>query len=132
MSAPSARVTLSLDELLEAVNRLPPAQKREFERRMAARRSDSGQKLPDESNLVRAAKVRLSAADDRRLKRLISRSERGLLTRDELAEYQTLAQKVQRLDAARVEALAKLARHRGTSLRTVKGEIGREGGADGT
>ena len=82
--------------------------------------------------MVRAATVRLTAADDRRLKRLISRSERGILTRDELAEYQTLAQEVQRLDAARVEALAELARHRGKSLRTVKGEIGREGGADGT
>jgi hypothetical protein len=86
MSAPSTRVTLSLEQLLEAVNRLPPAQKREFERRMAASRSDSGQKLSDEANSVRAAKVRLTAADDRRLKRLISRSERGLLTRDGLAE----------------------------------------------
>ncbi len=132
MSAPSTRVTLSLEQLLEAVNRLPPAQKREFERRMAARRCDSGQKLSDEANLVRAAKMRLTAADDRRLKRLISRSERGLLTCDELAEYQRLAQEVQRLDAARVEALAELARHRGKSLRAVKGEIGREGGAGGT
>jgi hypothetical protein len=49
-----------------------------------------------------------------------------------LAEYQALAQEVQQLDAARVEALAKLARSRGKSLGSVKAEIGRDGSADGT
>jgi hypothetical protein len=62
---------------------------------------------------------------------LIARSERGRLTGDELAEYQTLAQEAQRLDSARVEALAELARRGGKSLRAVKAEIGREGGANG-
>ena len=131
MPAPSARVSLSLEQLLEAVDRLSPAQMREFERRMAARRSDQRKDRSDEAPLVRAAKARLTPAADRRLKTLIARSERGRLTREELAEYQALAQEVQQLDAARVEALAKLARSRGKSLESVKAEIG-GGGADGT
>jgi hypothetical protein len=132
MPAPSARVSLSLEQLLEAVDHLSPAQMREFERRMAARRSDQKKDRSDEAPLVRAAKARLTPAADRRLKTLIARSERGRLTREELAEYQALAQEVQQLDAARVEALAKLARTRGKSLGSVKAELGRDGGADGT
>ncbi len=119
MPAPSARVSLSLEQLLEAVDRLSPAQMREFERRMAARGSDQRTDRSDEAPLVRAAKARLTPAADRRLKTLIARSERGRLTREELAEYQALAQEVQELDAARVEALAKLARSRGKSLGSV-------------
>jgi hypothetical protein len=94
---------------------------------MAARRSDPTKDRSDEAPLVRAAKARLTPAADRRLKTSIARSERGRLTPDELAEYKALAHEVQRLDAARVEALAKLARSRGKSLRSVKAEIGREG-----
>ena len=51
MSAPSARVSLSLEQLLEAVDRLSPAQMREFERRMAARRSDQRKDRSDEARL---------------------------------------------------------------------------------
>ena len=131
MAASPAPDSLSLEQLLEAVDRLSPAQMRELERRMAARRSDQRKDRSDEARLVRAAKARLTPAADRRLKTLIARSERGRLTREELAEYQALAQEVQQLDAARVEALAKLARSRGKSLESVKAEIG-GGGADGT
>jgi hypothetical protein len=133
MPARSARVSLSLEQLLEAVDRLSPTQKREFERRTAARhRSDPRKDRSDEAPLVRAAKAQLTPAADRRIKTLIAQSERGRLTPDELAEYQALAQEVQWLDAARAEALAKLARSRGKSLRSVTAEIGCVAGADGT
>ena len=69
---------------------------------------------------------------DRRLRALIARSERGRLTREELAEYQAPAQEAQQLDATRVEALAKLARSRGKALGAVKAEIDHDGGANGT
>jgi hypothetical protein len=62
---------------------------------------------------------------------VIARSERGKLTRNELAEYQALAQEVQRLDAVRAVALAELARRREKSVRAVKAEIGGEGRSDG-
>jgi hypothetical protein len=131
MAAPPAPGPLSLVQLLEAIDRLAPAQRRELERRLAWRHVEDGNKESDETTLVRAAKVRLPAAAERRLKRLIARSERGLLTPEELAEYQALAQEVQRLDAARAEALAELGRRRGKSARSAKGGIRGEGGRDG-
>ncbi len=132
MAALPAPDSLSLEQLLDAVDRLSPAKMREFERRLAARRSDQGSKAPDQAILVPVAGVGLPAAAERRLKRLIARSERQRLTPDELAEYQALAQDVQRLDAARAEALAELARRRPNSVRTRKAEIGFDGGTDGT
>ena len=131
MAAPPAPGPLSLEQLLEAIDRLAPAQRRELERRLAWRRVEDGNEESDEATLVRAAKVRLPEAAERRLKRLIARSERGLLTPEELAEYQALAQEVQRLDAARAEALAELGRRRGKSVRSAKGAISGEGGRDG-
>jgi hypothetical protein len=132
MAAHPTSGSLSLEQILEAVERLSPAKMREFERRMAARRSGPRNDRSDEAALVRAACVRLTAAAERRLKRLIARSERGTLTRNELAEYQSLAQEVQRLDAARAEALAELARRRKKSVQAVKAEIGYEGVKDGS
>jgi hypothetical protein len=63
----------------------------------------------DEARLIQAAQARLPVSAERRLRRLIARSERGLLTPQELAEYQSLTQETQRIDAARAEALAQLA-----------------------
>ena len=131
MAAPPAPGPLSLEQLFEAIDRLAPAQRRELERRLARRRVEDGDEKSDEATLVRAARIRLPAAAERRLKRLIARSERGLLTPEELAEYQALAQEVQRLDAARAEALAELRRRRGKSARSAKGRISGEGGRDG-
>jgi hypothetical protein len=104
---------------------------REFERRMAARRGAQRNEGSDEATLVRAARIRLPAEAERRLTTLIARSERGILTSDELPEYQALAQEVQRLDAARAEALGERARRRGKSVRAVEAEIRAESGADG-
>jgi hypothetical protein len=128
MAVPPAPDSLSLEQLLEAVDRLSPAKKREFERRLAARHSDKENEGPDEANLVRVATARLPAAAERRLKRLIHLSERGSLKPNELAEYQALAREVQRLDAARAEATAELARRRRGSVRALKAEIGSHGG----
>src|SRR5262249_59137684 len=85
-----------------------------------------------EAALIQAAKARLPAAAERRLKRLIARSERGQLPPRELADYQSLAQEAQRLDAARAKALAELAQRRGQSVRTVKAEIDRQERSDDT
>jgi hypothetical protein len=113
----------SVEQLLEAVEHLSPAEQREFQRRLAARHGTNGSPGPDEATLVRTAQARLSAAAERRLRRLIARSERGQLTPKELAEYQSLAEEAQRIDAARAEALAELARRRGQSVQAVKTAI---------
>jgi hypothetical protein len=124
-------VPLSVEQLLDAIDHLSPAQRREFERRLATRQARNGEQGAGEAALVRAACARLPAAAERRLKRLIARSERGELTPKELADYQALAQDAQRIDAARAEALVKLARRRRQSVQAVKAELGCEGATDG-
>jgi hypothetical protein len=131
MAAPLARNPLNLEQILEAVAQLSPAEMDELEHRLAARRVENGNEGLDERTLVRSARCRLTAAAEHRLKELIVRSERGALTPSQLTEYQALAQEVQRLDAVRAQAIAELARRRGKSVRAVTGEIGCEGGEDG-
>lgn len=77
----------------------------------------------DEKTLVRTARARLPTASERRLRRLLAKSERGQLTPKELANYQSLADEVQRIDAARAEALAELARLLGQSVQAVQARI---------
>jgi hypothetical protein len=113
----------SVEQLLEAVEHLSPAEQREFQHRLAARHAADGSPGPDEATLVRTARARLPAAAERRLRKLIARSERGKLTPKELAEYRSLAQEAQRIDAARAEALAELARRRGQSVQAVKAAL---------
>jgi hypothetical protein len=128
MAASSA--PFSVEQLLKAVENLPPARRREFQRRLAAREAGNGDQAANEASLIRAARARLPAAAERRLKRLIAKSERGELTPKELADYQALAGEVQRIDATRAEALAELARRRGRSVQAVKAELGK-GDRDG-
>jgi hypothetical protein len=121
---------VSVDLLLEEVERLSPAEQREFQRRLAARQAANGGPAPDEVSLIRTAQARLPAASERRLRRLVARSERGQLTPKELADYQSLAEEAQRIDAARAEALAELAHLRGQSVQAVQASIaGRKDGA---
>ena len=128
----SAKATsFSVEQLLDAVDHLSPAQKREFQRRLAEREAWNGGPGLDEGALVRAAQSRLPAAAERRLKRLVAKSECGRLTPKELADYRDLAQEAQRIDAARAEALAELARRRGQPVQAVKTAIGGQGSTDG-
>jgi len=123
MASVSRPGSLSVEQLLVAVELLSPAEQREFRRRLASREPANGSAGPDDAMLVRVAQARLPAASERRLRRLIARSEGGRLTTNELAEYQALAQEAQRLDAARAEALAELARRRGQPLQAVIAEL---------
>ena len=119
-----------VEQLLEAVEQLSPAEQREFQRRLASKQAANGSTDPEEAKLIQAAQARLSATEERRLRKLIARSERGQLTPQELADYQSLAQESQRIDAARADALAKLSRLQGRSVRALKAALDREGRAD--
>jgi hypothetical protein len=110
----------SVDLLLEEVERLSLAEQREFQRRLAARQVANGGPGSDEATLIRTARARLPVEAERRLRRLIAKSERGQLTPKELTAYQALAQEAQRIDDARAEALAELARLRGQSVQAVQ------------
>jgi hypothetical protein len=122
--------SLSVEQILEAVERLSPTEQRELQCRLAARQAADGGAGLEDVALVRAAQARLPAAAERRLRQLIARSERGRLTPKELDDYRSLAQQAQRIDAARAEALAELVR-RGRPARAVQAKRDCEGHTDG-
>ena len=86
--------------------------------------------MDEEAPLIGAAKKRLPAADERRLKRLIAKSECGTLIPKELREYRSLVQQAERLNVKRVEALAELVRRRGKPARVIMQEIGWKSGEE--
>lgn len=99
MIAQPPPATLSVDQLLDGIKRLPSGALREFRHRFLAWQEANGHsEAPD----------RLSPAEERRLKRLIARSERALLTPEELAEYRALARRAEQVSAARLQELAAL------------------------
>lgn len=97
---------LSVEQLLEAVEQLSPAERREFQLRLLGREEKNGHSTSGEETLRR----RPLPAAERRLRTLITRSEQGKLTPKELAEYQSLAEEAKQIDAAKAESLADLAR----------------------
>jgi hypothetical protein len=121
---------LTVDDLRSAVERMSPAERREFTRWFANWQDQNGSQTGDEAALVQATKARLSVADERRLKRLIDKSEGGTLSPKELQVYRALAQQAQRLSVTRVEALSELVRRKGKPVREVMEEIGWEGCED--
>lgn len=122
---------MTVEHLMAAVKQLSPAELREFKRRFTQWQEQDSKQADEEAALIQATKARLPAADERRFKRLIAKSERGTLTPKELEEYRSLAQQAERLNVTRVEALAELVRRRGKPVRVIMREIGWEGGDEG-
>jgi hypothetical protein len=125
-------VPLSVEELLGAVQQLSPAELHEFKRQFIAWENPNGRWPEEEAALVQAANARLPTTEERRLRPLTAKSEQCTLTQKELAQYRVLAQRAERLNASRAEALAELVRRRGQPARVVMEEIGWEGCTDGT
>jgi hypothetical protein len=121
----------SVEELLEAIERLSPVELGEFSRQFAARQHANGRGSKDEAALVKITKARLPATQRQRLQRLIAKSEQGGLTPKELADYRALAKQAEQLNVQRVEALAELVRRRGKPVQMVMQEIGWEDRAHG-
>ena len=119
------------ERLMAAVKQLSPAELREFTRQFAEWWEQNGKRVSEEATLIQATKAHLPAAEERRLKRLIAKSERGTLTAKEVDEYRALVQRAERLDVTRVEALAELVRRRGKPARVIMKEIGWQSGVDG-
>jgi hypothetical protein len=120
-----------MKQLLEAIKHLSPADRRELQRQVLAWQDENGEAVEHEAELLRAAQARLPSADERRLRRLITKSEQGTLSPEELADYRRLAQQAEQLDVTRAEALAELARRRGQAAPSGRKESGREGVGDG-
>jgi hypothetical protein len=123
---------LTVEHLMAAVKQLSPTELREFTQQFTAWQEKNGTQADEDVVLIQTTKARLPIADERRLKRLIAKSERGTLTPKELDEYGVLAQRAEQLNVTRVEALAELVRRQGKPMHMVMAEIGWESGADGT
>ena len=123
---------LTVEHLMAAVKQFSPDELHEFKQQFAAWQGQNGEQTVDEARLIQVTKMRLSAAEARRLKQLIAKSERGTLTSKDLDVYRDLAQQAEKLNVARMEALAEIVRRRGQPAHIVMDDIGWECGADGT
>jgi hypothetical protein len=128
-TTPAAARQTAID-LREAVQRLPAAELHEFTRWLAEWQDQNG--CPADAALIAQTKVRLPAAEERRLQRLNAKSQRGVLTAKELQNYQDLAQRAEQLDGTRLAALAELVRRWDRPVDVVMAAIGWKGAKDGT
>jgi hypothetical protein len=114
-------------QLMSSVKRLTPAELRDFKQRFMAWQQTNGGEHFDEDALVQTCQARLPSVDERRLKTLIRKSERGVLRPNELEAYRTLVRRAEQLDATRLVALSQLARRWGKPVRDVMELVGSEG-----
>ncbi len=122
---------LTVPELMGTIKQLSPAKLRQFTRAFARWQQHSERPQDDEA-LVEACRARLAPAEERRLRKLIAKSERGILTAKELENYQALVRRAEALDATRLAALTQLAKRWDKPVRTVMQIVGWEGGKDET
>jgi hypothetical protein len=121
-----------VDELLAAVQQLPPTEVREFQRRFVAWSgpnggldTDSPGKL-DEAALL--AQIRenstLPAAEQQRFERLRRKGRAERLTKSDAKELQELWRGVEQMNVTRLAALAELARRRGMDVPALMRHLG--------
>ena len=118
----------NVEQVMAVVKQMSPAELRDFMQQLASWQERNGGHGDEEATLIQNTQARLPVADERRLKRLIAKSERGMLTPKELEVYRSLAQKAERISVKRVEALAELVKRRGRPMRVIMREIGGESG----
>jgi hypothetical protein len=126
MATATSRVGL----LLRSVRRLPPAQRREFTRRLIGTTRRNGSRAaksdPADDALIETIKLKLSRRELARMRRFGDRCSLGTLTATERAEYMSLIAKADRMSLLRIQAIAELARRRGKSVRAMIDEVGWE------
>ena len=122
---------LSVQHLVSAVKQLTPAELREFMQQLTAWQQQ-GQPSDEETTLLRHIEQnsRLPVTEQRRFNRLRRKAQSATLTQAETEKLQALWQKVERMNVARLEALTRLARLRGTDVRTCMRDLGLEASPD--
>lgn len=126
-----AQAVQSVAHLVERVRQLSPSSLRAFRRQLGAWGRENGSD-PVDDFFVEAARARLPEGVERRLKRLINKSERGILTATELAEYRTLAQRAEQIDVMRAAAMAELCQRRGKQATSGIVDTSAEDATDGS
>lgn len=117
---------LSSDQILSAMKQLSPAELEELVPRVVA--LGAARRAPhlegEESELLARVNAGLPADLKSRLAELEEKRDTGLLTDAEVEELLTLSDRVEHLHAERLEALAVLARLRGTTLTALMDQLG--------
>jgi hypothetical protein len=116
----------AVERLMAAVKQLSPAELHEFARQFAEWREQNGKRSDEGAAVLASIKENssLPATEQRRFDRLRRKRQAETLTRAEEAELQALWRRVEQMNVARLEALTKLARRRGTNVRTLIRELG--------
>lgn len=122
---------LSVEHLKAAAQQLSSDELQAFTAWLVAWQQKHHRLENEDAALIEVIRMRLPAEDVKRLKRLIAKSERGVLTPKELETYRTLAQQAEQLNAKRMEALAELARRQDKPANLIMQELGWESGEDG-
>ena len=125
MSATPVPPQLSAEHAITVVKRLSATELRKFKRQFAQWQKQDRQQIDEEAELLACIEEnsRLPATQQRRYERLRQKCEHRTLTERELAEYRSLLQQLEARDVKRLEALAALARRRGTTLRGVMTDL---------
>lgn len=117
---------LSTDQILSAMEQLSPAELEKLVPRVvalgAARRAPHLE--PEESKLLARVNVGLPPDLKARLGELEENRDAGSLSEAEAEELLTVSDQVEQLHAERLEALADLAKLRGTTLTALMGQLG--------
>lgn len=125
MSTIQVHVQVSPEELAEAVARLPTAERDQFINRVLALRFPHAPALsPSEAELLLQINQGLPEAVQQRYDELIAGRQAETLTPDEYGELLRLSDQAEQVDAARVTALATLARLRQTTIPQLMRDLG--------
>jgi hypothetical protein len=127
---PTVEIELTVENLIAAIEQLPPDELHKLERRFDELRKKNGKTFKTDADLIRATKEDLQPEERRRLKRLIAKSESQTLKPAELIEYRQLAQKSEQIMVRRMKALVELTERWGKAVEVVMKEIGWENGTD--
>lgn len=119
MSVIELPVQIRLADLLHAIERLSPT---EFGV-VASRIADIQRTLQAQPDLLTQAQRRLMPPKQRRLNRLVAKSEAETITAAERAELLELSAAAEQLDAERAEAIFILAQQRGMTLTQLWNEL---------
>jgi hypothetical protein len=116
----------SSKQLVQAVERLSPAELDDFVDQVAALRARRHAPMlsDDESSLFVIINQALPESERQRLAELVERRSDETLTSREHSELLEVQQRLEALHAARVKALADLAQLRGVTLATVMEQLG--------
>ena len=121
--------TVTVDRLIDAIERLPSREFANFARQVIAIQTRRGIPLlakEEEQTLMATVGQSLPPAEQDRLDILRQKSRQGALTPAEQAELLAFVQRIERQDLVRAEALVRLAQKRQTSVSAILHGLGLE------